>query len=221
MQSNRRLIFTLLLTGLIFSGCTGSFRPRMGSLPPPLPTATEVRGGIEVSIEEFVSATKARMAFDADVAKEGVLAILVRVENKSDKDYKVWKRGIKALLDGDALPPIYGYQAARQVASHGYAWKGLATLAAIPLGIFIRPTTVTFINREVQEHFERIEFADRLLKPNDVVLGFVYFNLPGGWFSSKRLENLTINVTLEEDTYGEHNGTPLHFQLPLPKLEVS
>ncbi|MFQ5541565.1 MAG: hypothetical protein ACE5E2_01955 [Candidatus Binatia bacterium] len=79
MQSNRRLIFTLLLTGLIFSGCTGSFSPRMGSLPPPLPTAQEVRGGIEVSIEEFVSATKARMAFDADVAQDGVLAILVRV----------------------------------------------------------------------------------------------------------------------------------------------
>ena len=221
MRSNRLPIFTLLLTGLIFSGCTGSFSPRIVYMPPPLPTAKEVRGGIEVTIEEFVSATKARMTFDADVAKKGVLAILVRVENKSDKDYKVWKRGIKALLDGDALPPIYGYQAARQVASHGYAWKGLATLAALPFGIFIRPTTVTLINREIQQHYERIEFADKFLMPNGVAQGFVYFKLPGGWFSSKRLENLTVNVTVEEDTYGEHNGNPVHFQLPLPKLEVS
>ncbi|MFQ5541566.1 MAG: hypothetical protein ACE5E2_01960 [Candidatus Binatia bacterium] len=59
------------------------------------------------------------------------------------------------------------------------------------------------------------------MKPNEVALEFVYFKLPGGWFSSKRLGNLTVNVTLEEDTYGEHNGNPLHFQLPLPKLEVS
>ena len=113
------------------------------------------------------------------------------------------------------------YQAARQVASHGYAWKGLATLAALPFGIFIRPTTVTLINREIQQHYERIEFADKFLMPNGVAQGFVYFKLPGGWFSSKRLENLTVNVTVEEDTYGEHNGNPVHFQLPLPKLEVS
>jgi len=80
---------------------------------------------------------------------------------------------------------------------------------------------VTLVDRRVEHHFERIEFTDKLLKPNDVALGFVYFKIPGGWFSPKRLENLTVNVTLEEDSYGEQNGNPLYFELSLPTLEVS
>jgi hypothetical protein len=143
------------------------------------------------------------------------------MENRSNKDYKAWKRQINVYSGGEALAPIYGYKAARQVATQGYWWKGLATIAAIPLGLFIYPTTVALVDKRVEEHFERIEFADKLLKRHDVALGFVYFELPGGWFSSKKLENLTLNVTLEEDTYGEQNGKPLSFKLALPPLEVS
>lgn len=221
MKLGRYLTSILFLMGLIFAGCGQSFNHRIRSLPPPMPTAKEVRAAIEVSVEEFVSATKARMTFDADVARHGVLALLVRMENRSNKDYKAWKRQIKAYLDGKALPRIYGYKAARQVASQGYWWKAPLTIAAIPLGLFIYPTTVTLVDRRVEHHFERIEFTDKLLKPNDVALGFVYFKIPGGWFSSKRLENLTVNVTLEEDSYGERNGNPLYFELSLPTLEVS
>ena len=221
MILNRHLIFALFSMGAILGGCSQGFNHQIGSLPPPVATAKEVRAGVEVSVEEFVSATKARLALGVDVAQHGILALLLRVENKSNSDYKAPNGHIKAYLDRVALPRIYGYKAARQVASQGYWWKAPLTIAAIPLGLFIYPTTVTLVDRRVEHHFERIEFTDKLLKPNDVALGFVYFKIPGGWFSSKRLENLTVNVTLEEDSYGEQNGNPLYFELSLPTLEVS
>ena len=143
------------------------------------------------------------------------------MENKGNKGYHAWKRSIKASLDGEMLQPMPGYMAARQVASHGFATTALATLAALPLGIFISPKNVSLIDKRIERHFDRVEFADRLVKADEVVLGFVYFKLHGGWFGSKRLENLTVHVTLEEDTYGEQNSTPLYFTLTLPTLEVS
>jgi len=220
MKLSRYLITILFLISLILAGCGQRFN-HPGSLPSPVATAKEVRAGVEVSVEEFVSATKARMALGFDVAEHGILALLLRVENKSNTDYKAPNGQIKAYIDGKALPRVYGYKAARQVASQGYWWKAPLTIAAIPLGLFIYPATLTLVDRRVERHFERIEFTDKLLKPDDVALGFVYFKIPGGWFSSKRLENLTVNVTLEEDSYGERNGNPLYFELSLPTLEVS
>jgi hypothetical protein len=85
---------------------------------------------LEVSVEEFVSEGKSSIAFDAEVAQHGVLPILVRVDNKSTKNYTVSQSDITATVGENALPQLQGAEAASEAATREYAGKALGwTLA--------------------------------------------------------------------------------------------
>ena len=92
MSPNHFLKFIAFFMSLFLGGCVANFEPRMsspGSLGSGLPTVSQVKAGLEVSLEEFVSANKSRRAFDADIASKGVLPLLLRVENNGAREYKV------------------------------------------------------------------------------------------------------------------------------------
>ena len=117
--------FILLAMSMIFSGCTASFEPRVSSsdlAKSRLPTAKEIKSGLEVSVEEYASPHKSRRAFDADIAPHGVLPLLLRVENKGTDNYKIQRSQIRAFLGGESLPPLQGYEAANQGAATRARW---------------------------------------------------------------------------------------------------
>ena len=67
---------TVFIAALILTGCA-TFEPglRYQDLTRPRqPDAKSVQDGLEVSVEQFATESKAKMAFDADVASYGVLA---------------------------------------------------------------------------------------------------------------------------------------------------
>lgn len=214
----------VLVIGLVVSSCA-SFEPalRFQDLNRPRqPTAREVREGLEVSVEEFVSSNKSNQAFDADIGPYGVLALLVRVENAGTENYKVQKNEIKASLGGQMLSQLSGEEAANQAATSEYAGKALFwTALAGPFAIIAWPATIAgstanthAVNRRVQQHFESLQFTDALLKPNQTAAGFIYLKLPGG---VKRLEKLTIELEPSE----EKTGKRLSYKLSLPDLTLS
>lgn len=137
-----------MITGLVFlygqilSGCAvlnPGFKPDLPSYYNPViahqSTVKEVQGGLEVSVEEFVSANKARQVFDADVASYGVLALGVRVENKGTENYGVQKNEIKAFLSGQPLFLLSGTQAADQITTTEYRKALTKDIIAAPLAI--------------------------------------------------------------------------------------
>ena len=68
---------------LVFIGCA-SFEPGLqyqDLMRPRQPTVKETQQGLEVSIEEFASKNKSQQAFDADIARFGILALLFKAEN--------------------------------------------------------------------------------------------------------------------------------------------
>ena len=132
MKVNRFVISAAFLMSLAFGGCTAGFDPSLHSPElgmSGLPTVKEVRGGLEVSLEEYVSANKSRRAFDADIASYGVLPLLLHVENNGAREYKVDQSEIKAFIGDQALRPIYGYEAAKQGASREYVGNALINTA--------------------------------------------------------------------------------------------
>ncbi len=224
MRLNDFSKFTVIVMGLVFSGCA-SFEPalRLQDLTRPRqPTVKEAREGLEVSVEEFATANKSHTAFDADIAPNGVLPVLVRVENTGAQNYKVQQNDIKASLAGQPLPMLYGKEAANQGATSEYAGKALGwTLATGPFAILLWPATIggsaahTYsVNNRIRQHFESLEFTDSLLKPNQTAVGFVYFSLPG---NVKRLENLIVQIEPTE----EQGGKGLPFKFSLPVLDLS
>lgn len=210
-------------------GCVASFEPEvhsLGELRSGLPTSKEVKSGLAVSVEEFVSANKSRHVFDADVAAHGILPLLVRVENHSTEPYIVQRDQIRASLDGQALLPIYGKEAARQGAARNNVgralvntilWGPLAPYFGLPSMVASASHTRS-VNKDIERHFEKMEFIDTVLKPGETSEGFAFFQLPG---HEKRLEKLQVNVFAVAGATLGQEGREMTYRLSFPALEVS
>jgi len=214
-------ILSAMLLALTFSACTSTFEPRMmaGALAAPsLPTAKEVRAGVQVSIEEYFSSHKSRRAFDADVGSSGVLPILIHIENRSAQDYRIERGAIHAAINGNRLADLHGLDAAAIGALRNPAWNALVNTAAIgPMAIFFGVGTLAGsasqtqkINRQIEQHFERMELPERILKPTESANGFVFFRMPA---ATSSLENLALELTLKADPVESEPTKPLVYRL--------
>ena len=229
MNPKHFLRFAALVVSLFLGGCVAKFDPRLSSpasLGSGLPTVKQVQAGLEVSIEEFASANKSRRAFDADIAPHGVLPLLLRVENRGGRHYRVDRNEVRAFLDGQALPPIYGYEAAKEGATRDSVGRALVNTAMLgPLAMYFWPITMGLsaqhtrdINQEIERHFEDMEFTGAILQPGETASGFVYYRLPN---SLEQLKNLTVDVTVEGNGYEERRSNKMAYQFYFPTLGIS
>lgn len=214
----------VLAASLVFIGCA-SFEPGLryqDLMRPRQPTVKETQQGLELSIEEFASKNKSQQAFDADIARYGILAILFKAENGGAKTYRIQEQTISVYLGEESLPSISGEKAASQGANSEYVGKALGwTALAGPFALFLWPATITgsaahtaSVNRRIEQHFESMRFNDAVLKPNQSAAGFLYFKLPAG---VDKLENLRVEATPSE----EGTGDRLPYKLILPTLDLS
>lgn len=224
MRTKGSRILGAFLAMFIIPGCA-TFEPGLRHqdlMRPRQPTVKGERGGVAVSIEEFATANKSLQAFDADIAPGGVLALVVKVENKGTMVYRILVEDVKAFLGNQLLSPLTGTEAANQAATSEYVGKALLwTAAAGPFAILLWPSTVAgsathtrAVNRKIEQHFQSLEFTDSLLRPQQAAVGFKYFKLPN---NVKSLENLRIEVGLSEEAGGNRHV----FRLPIPTLELS
>lgn len=213
-----------LIGALMMSACTSTFEPRVsaGSLEQPrLPTAKEVRGGVEVAIEEYLSSHKSRRAFDADLGPSGVLPILIHVENKSSQNYRIERKAIRAHLNGQLLANLYGIEAAETGALRNPAWNALVNTAAMgPLAMFFGVGAIAGsasqtqkINRQIEQHFERMELTDRIVKPTETAAGFVFFKMPAGTTS---LDSMIFEMILEAEPIEGYPARQLAYRFTMP-----
>lgn len=216
---------SLLISSCLFLSACANFEPGMryqDLMRPRQPTIQQSIDGLDVSAEEFASEKKSRQAFDADVAPNGILAILVKVENNGSQTVRIQENMISAYLSDQLLGSLGGDNAARQSADSEYAGKALGwTVAAGPFAIFLWPVTIgasaahtAAVNRRIEQHFEGLRFNDALLKPNQTAAGFIYFKLPDG---VKQLENLRLEIL----PVIEGTGEKPKFNLPLPNIDLS
>lgn len=213
-----------LIAALMLTACTSTFEPRVsaGSLEQPrLPTAREVRGGVEVAIEEYLSSHKSRRAFDADLGAKGVLPLLVHIDNKSALEYRLERGAIRAILNGQPLANLYGLEAAETGALRNPAWNALVNTAAIgPMAIFFGIGTIAGsasqtqkINRQIEQHFERVELTDRTVKANESATGFVFFKMPPGVTS---LDTMIFEMTLDAESVEGYPARRLAYRFTMP-----
>ncbi|MBI2989539.1 MAG: hypothetical protein HYY45_22495 [Deltaproteobacteria bacterium] len=213
----------LLVAGLILSSCA-SFEPglRLQELQRPRnPTAKASREGLEISVEEFISTAKSQMMFDTDIASQGLLAFLVRVENAGTEKYVARRSDMRALLNGQSLVPLSARDAANQAATSEYVAKALGwTIAAGPFAILLWPVTIGAsavhthgVNKRIEQYFEASSYQDALLSPKQNAVGFIYFKLPDG---VKSLDNLTV----EAEAVGDGSGRKLSYKFDLPSMPL-
>lgn len=186
------------------------------------PTVAETRQALRVSVEEFVSPSNSRRAFDSDTAAYGVLSLLLRIENNSTVSRKLLRDQVRVTLGDELLPRMQADDAARQAALKSHGGNALAwTLATGPFALLLAPITLTgssahteSVNRRIEQHFGTMELPDLLLRPNESAAGFVFYGLP---FDVNRLENLAVGITVIDESSGEN----IPFEFKLPTFEIA
>jgi hypothetical protein len=154
-------LLSVLLSSLTLFGCA-SFEPGMRYQDlsrPRQPTAKQILEGLDVSVEEFASANKSRQAFDADIAPNGILALLLKIENNGSQTYKIQENIVSAYLGNQLLGSLGGETAAGQSANSEYAGKALGwTVATGPFAILLWPVTIgasaahtAAVNRRIEQ----------------------------------------------------------------------
>lgn len=184
--------------------------------------AKEQKHGLEISVEEFLSSNKSRQVFDADIARHGVLALFLRVDNTSEVTYILRQADLNAIFENQTLQTLSGIDAARQAGTSEIAGKAAAwTLATGPLALVLWPATISgsgshtqSVNQEIEKHFQNLELGNVRVRPGQTTGGFLYFKLPDG---VRELRNLTLAIsTSEEDRSGSIN-----YKIQLPPIDSS
>jgi hypothetical protein len=167
------------------------------------PEAMEAHNGLEISIEK-TSAEKSKKIFDSDLQSNGVLPIFIKATNKSPGAFRVFATQTKANAGGELLPVLRGVDAAETAGNRDVAGK--AALWGLAGGPFFFATAIgvsgmhsSSVNREIEHHFDNLEFADSTLQPNQVIGGFIYLKFPE---NIKQAQNLTIEIPASEEKTG-------------------
>jgi len=184
-----------------------------------------------VSIEEFASPNKSKEAFDDDLLSSGVLPLLLRVDSRGESTFTLTVSSIKGYLDDQPLDALPGEAAARQAATREYVGKALGwTLLTGPFAIIAWPGTIVgssmhtrHINSRIIKHFQNLEFKDAIIRRNQPVSGFLYYQIPEAGTAlnvlgeTKTLRNLKVELVAVADQGGEN----VSFVVQVPKVDLS
>ncbi len=220
-KAKGRFLFRLMAWASLLSCGCASFEPatrHQEMLGPRHPTVSETRDGLQISLEEFISSEKSRRMFDADLASQGVLAILLKAENKSHSAIKIEDKETRAFLENLPLLFLPSVDAANQAATRDYTTRAAGwTLATGPLALIFWPVTVSLsgmhtggVNRQIEQHFQSLSFGKAIVQPGQSAVGFLYFKLAENF---KGNETIVVEVL----TFEIDSGRQIIFKLPISK----
>ncbi len=215
MKRNRSVGIALLVIGLVLSGCA-SYSPSLVRLDATGPTTSkQASGDITVFVDEFATPEKSEKAFDTNLIKEGVLPLLVQVQNNSPYPYEVKKMDIIVQEAGSntALTPLTPEQAAKKAkksaVTRAIGWSLIVPIVAIPVAVTASAIHTSKVNKQIAQDFSAKGFPDGTVMPNKEQSGFLFFELPKG---RKDLSGLNLQVTPRKTDTGEF----LTITSPLP-----
>ena len=201
----------VLASGLNFTGCA-TYTPTLVRLNPLGPdTKKAAKGELAVYSEEFVTGEKSARAFDANMPAEGVLPILILVENNGRESFDVniadvrlrGEKPLKLLAAEDAA-----LRAQRSAAARALGWSMIVPIIAIPFAICVSGIHTGNVNQQIVRDFTAKGLPDGAVLPNKERSGFVFFESDG---DRKDVAGLILEVIVRNTNTGE----PISVELPL------
>ena len=216
MGKNRLIGMVLLVIGLVLSGCA-SYSPSLVRLEATGPTTSrQASGDITIYVDEFATPEKSEKAFDTNLVKEeGVLPVLIQVQNNSQHPYVVQKMDIilQEIGSNTALPPLTPEQTAKKAkknaVTRAIGWSLIVPIVSIPIAVTASAIHTSKVNKQIVQDFSAKGFPDGTIMPNKEQSGFLFFQLPKG---RKDLSGLNLQVTPRKEGTGEF----LTITSPLP-----
>lgn len=203
MKRNNTMKAISLFMACLMVGCA-SYTPTMVRLDPSGPNVAKVtEGDFTLYIEEYVTQEKAERAFDTDLAKEGVLPLLILLENNGEIPCEV----VDIVVRGDTplkelTPEEAADKASRSAVGRAIGWSLLVPIIAIPIAAAASAGHTSKVNKQMVADFTAKAFLDEVIMPNKDFSGFVYFELEEGRqdLSGLSLEMTAKNIVTQELT---------------------
>ena len=130
----------------------------------------------DVSVDvQVLNAERTKDIFDLDLIKKGVQPLFIKIHNTSQQAYRFSKAGVDAHYIPASLAAQAAYDNLLLVGGRVVKY----TVTSIPKAIFVKShkkkdVKPALLNRDTRAVFEKEEIADREIKPNETLSGFLY-----------------------------------------------
>ena len=183
MKRNASFKGICLFVACLLPGCA-SYTPILVKLDPSGPNVSKaVNGDLTIYVEEFVSPSRSETAFDTDMAKEGVLPLLIQVKNSGQEPYEV--KGEDIFVRGDTVlktltPEEAADKASRGAVGKAIGWSLIVPIIAIPIAATASALHTSKVNKKIVADFTAKAYQGGVIEPNNNHTGFLYLELPEG-----------------------------------------
>lgn len=215
MRDNvRRMVLKAVLSCFVLLIGCASYAPSLVRLNPSGPNVKKaVKGDLILYVEEYATPEKSERAFDTNLAPEGVLPILVGLENNGQEPYEIKAanftiRGDKALKA--LTPEEAATKAHRSAVGRALGWSLIVPIISIPVAVAASAIHTSSVNQQIVRDFAAKGFPDGAVMPNKERSGFLFFELEEG---RKDLTGLILELTAKTGATGE----TVTVSLPLPE----
>ncbi len=212
MKANTVVAWVTLFGVLTFTGCA-SYTPGLAKLNVSGPDVSrEAKGELAVYVEEYATEEKCRRAFDTNLAEEGVLAVLLLVENKGTQPFEVKVADITVCVGAACLKPLTPEEAAgkakRSAVGRAIGWSMIVPIIGIPVAVVASAEHTGKVNKQIIQDFAAKSFPDGIVTANKEQYGFLFFKLDEG---RNDLTGLRLELTAKNMSSGEvvEIGAPL------------
>lgn len=214
MRRHNLIIGFVLFIALFFGGCA-SYRPslvRMDKLGPN--TVKHTEGDLCVYLEEYATEEKCETAFDTDLYDEGVLPLLIMVENNGQQPYGVKVMDIVVRDEDNVLKTLTPKEAAskakRSAVGRAIGWSLIVPIVAIPVAAVASASDTGKVNKQIINDFTAKSFQEGVIMPNKTLSGFLFIEV------DKEREDLS-DLKLEMTASNVDTGELTRISTSLPK----
>ena len=197
--------YIALCIAVLYTGCA-TYTPLTTSVQHAAgPHALKMANGdMTLYVEEYASQEKAKQVFDTNVAKKGVLPLLITVENGGPTPYAFTKASF-TVRDGDDVfkalsPEEAGSKAKRDAAGRALGWSLIVPIIGIPIAIISSVSHTNKVNKRIVQDYVSKAFKEGDLQPDQKQSGFLFFELPKGRNNLKglQLDMTALNLATQE-----------------------
>lgn len=213
-----RISIALVFSALSILGGCATYTPSMAKLDATGATATkQTVSDVTVYVDEYATKAKSEKTFDMDLRDDGVLPLLVTLQNGGKQAVDVKTMDI-VLRDGAnnlklLTPEEAATKAKKSAAGRAIGWSLIVPIISIPIAATASVMHTNKVNRQIMEDFTAKSFASETVSPGKEKSGFLFFDVD-------KLRSEFAGLVLEMKMKIDGAAEPVTISAPISPIKV-
>lgn len=200
----RKSIALLLFVSMFLSGCA-SYTPTLVKLDATGPNVVkQAKGDLLFLMEEYATDEKCKKAFDANLIEDGVLPLLITLQNNGQHLYEVKAMDIILRQGTDFKKAMTAEEAAskakKNAVTRALGWSMIVPIISIPIAATVSALHTSKVNKQMATDFAAKSFTGGIIMPYKELSGFLFFQVED---KRNNLSDLSLEISARNTTTGE------------------